>query len=269
VKRRIESTTSRTAEMTCISRAMSSLETNNCYRSDDHIAVLLLPNFFRFLVRVPLFRMLFSRKVAPKGMYEYVIARSKYIESIFKHALAERFGQIVIFGAGFDTRALRFKDTAGEIRIFELDISATQNAKIGQYLKRGLEMPENLIFVPIDFDKESLSAKLEEVGFDRHKRSLFILEGVLMYLQPESANKTFRTMQEFAGMRSEVVFDYIYSSVLLSESHSDAEREIVRTVSKAGEQWHFGIGKGKVENFLTDYGFELIEHLNSHQLEQA
>ena len=73
-----------------------------------------------------------------------------------------------------------------------------------------------------------------------------------MYLQPESAYKTLSTIQALAGTGSEIVFDYIYSSVLMNEGLCDEERKIARTVSKAGEQWHFGIGKGKIENFLTN-----------------
>lgn len=248
---------------------MSSLEKNSCYKSDDNIAVLLLPTIFRLLICIPFFRTLFSRKIAPKGIYEYVIARTKYIDSAFKRSMDERFDQIVILGAGFDTRALHFQNAPGETRIFELDVPVTQSAKIGQYCKRGLNIPPNLLFVPIDFDKEPLSSKLQKAGFDREQRSLFILEGALMYLQPESANETLRTIRAVAGMGSEIIFDYIYTSVLHSESLCDEEREITRMVSEAGEQWHFGIEKGDVVNFLTGHGFELLEHLDYQQLEQT
>ncbi len=168
-------------------------------------------------------------------MYEYVIARTKYIYTVFKEALAERFNQILIFGSGFDTRALRFQEIGRKTKIFELDAAITQEAKIVQYQKRGLDIPPNLTFIPIDFDKESLSAKLDEAGFDRHVRSLFILEGLLMSLQPESVDETFRIIRDFAGAGSQVVFDHVYSSVLRHEELYDDERRIVEQVSKAGE----------------------------------
>jgi methyltransferase (TIGR00027 family) len=267
-RKRIETTTSRTAEMTCIFRAMSSFEKESCYKSNDNVAVRLLPRLFSFLVRMPQFRGFLSRKIAPKGIYEYVIARTKYIDAVFKEALAERFGQVSIFGAGFDTRALRFRNESAAAKIFELDVPVTQNAKMSQYRKRGLPIPPNLVFVPIDFDRESLPARLEEAGFDRDKRSLFILEGLLMYLQPESVDLTFRTIREFAGVGSEVVFDYVLASVLRNEGLRDGGRDIAQSVSKAGEQWHFGIEKGDIGHFLTDRGFRLLEHLDSHELEQ-
>ncbi len=269
MKRRIESSTSRTAEMTCVSRACSALETDSHYKSDDYIAPLLLPTLLKPLLHISLTRRLFSRVVAPNGVYEYVIARTKYIDAVFERALAEQFDQILIFGAGFDTRALRFQDRMQNTRIFELDAAITQQAKIGQYQKRHLTIPSNLKFIAIDFDKESLSMKLYEAGFDKQQRSLFILEGLLMYLQPESVHAAFKTIQDFAGKHSWIIFDYIYASVLRNEGIYYGETRMVQTVSGVGEQWHFGIEKGEIEQFLAAYGLKLIDHKDAQELEKT
>jgi len=269
LKRRIESTTSRTAEMTCLSRACSALETNHYYKSDDHIAPLLLPSGLKPFLHISLARRLFTKVAAPKGIYEYVIARTKYIDAVFKQALAEQFDQVLIFGAGFDTRALRFQDAMGNTRVFELDVPVTQQAKIIQYQKRHLAVPPSLTFIAIDFDKESLPMKLNETGFCKHRQSLFILEGLMMYLQPESVEATFQTIRDYAGKGSWVVFDYIYASVLRKEGNYYGETGILQTVSGAGEQWHFGIEKGQIEQFLAKYAMQLINHKDAKDLEQA
>ena len=266
--KRIETTTSRTAEWTCLSRAVSSLEEDDCYRSDDTIALQLLPARIKLIFGNPLVRKYVYRLIPAKGMYEYVIARTKYIDAVFKEALAGRFDQILIFGAGFDTRALRFREISGTTKIFELDAPVTQEAKISQYRKRGLSIPPNLTFIPIDFDKESLSAKLEEAGFEKNKRSLFVLEGLLMYLQPESVDETFRIIRGFAGAGSQAVFDHVFSSVLRHEGVYEDERKIVDQVSKAGEGWQFGIEKGRIEQFLSKYDLRLCEQRDAHNLEQ-
>jgi methyltransferase (TIGR00027 family) len=267
-KKRIETATSRTAEWTCLSRAVSSFETNSCYKSDDFIAPSILPGFVRLLTRIPLMRKFFPRVVPAKGMYEYVIARTKYIDSVFRQALVEGFEQIAILGAGFDTRALRFQHEAVKTRIFEFDVSITQNAKIGQYKRQGLNIPENVTLLSIDFEKESLFGKLEAAGFDREQRSLFIMEGVIMYLLPESVHGTFGTLCALAGKGSEIVFDHVLSSVLRNEGISDEERKIAHSVSRAGEQWRFSIEKNEVGHFLKTHDFKLVEHLDAHQLEQ-
>jgi len=266
-EKRIETKTSRTAEMTCISRAASSLETDSHYHSDDHLAMRLLPGFFKALFHVPLFRKFFLRVLAPEGIYEYVIARTKYIDAAFKRALNEGFDQILLFGAGFDTRALRFQAEAQRTRIFELDVPPTQQAKIQQYQKRGLVIPANLIFVAIDFDKESLPEKLDLAGFHKEQKSLFILEGVLMYLEPESVRETFQTIWEYAGVGSRIVFDYVRASVLRGENTLFGEAGAAQTVSQAGEGWQFGFEPDEVATFVTAYDFNVSDHKCTQELE--
>ena len=157
----------------------------------------------------------------------------------------------------------------GNTRVFELDAQATQQAKIRQYQKRHLPVPPNLKFIAIDFDKESLSVKLDEVGFNRQNRNLFILEGVVMYLQPESVDETFQVIRAYAGRRSRVVFDCIYASVMRKEGIYYGETGAEKTVSGVGEQWHFGIEKDQINEFLAKYEMRLIDHKDSKDLEQA
>ena len=268
-QKRIETTTSRTAEWICLTRAISSLERDPHYKSDDHLALRLLPDRFRMLLRIPGFGRLFIRFVAAKWLYEYIIARTKYIDAAFQEALANHFDQILIFGAGFDTRALRLQNGSGVTRVFELDVPITQQAKIEQYRQRKLDIPANLTFVPIDFDKESLPARLEQAGFEKQKKSLFILEGLLMYLQPESVHETFQTIQSLAGAGSQVVFDYVYASVLQGKvPYAAAETKVMESVAREGEPWQFGIEKGTLEQFLSAYGFQLCDESDAAKLEQ-
>ena len=79
----------------------------------------------QLLIRIPYTGRLFVKAAAAKGIYEYVIARTKYIDAVFRQSLSDRVSQILIFGAGFDTRALRFQDEARQTKIFELDAAAT------------------------------------------------------------------------------------------------------------------------------------------------
>lgn len=89
-----------------------------------------------------------------------------------------------------------------------------------------------------------------------------------MYLQPQSVDQTFQTIQELAGAGSEVVFDYIYASVLRHENIYYGEKGMVESMAKAGEQWHFGIEKGEIVQFLSRYGFEIHDHRDGRALEE-
>ena len=106
MERRIEKKVSRTAEMVCLARAVSFYENNDYYKSYDNYAPLIIPKFLGFIFKNSIFRKLY-RLGAPTGIYEYIVARTKYIDEIFQN-LPQNIEQVLIFGAGFDTRAIRF-----------------------------------------------------------------------------------------------------------------------------------------------------------------
>jgi len=268
-ERRIGRKASRTAAMTCLSRAASSLERNPCYRSGDHVAERLLPGPIRALIHVPLFRRFLVRQLAPAGVYEYVIARTKYVDAVFKSALAEGFEQVLLFGAGYDTRALRFRAEAQRTRVFELDAQRTQEAKLGQFKRRNLEVPPNVVFVPADLDEDPVSDRLDQAGFRRGRKSLFILEGLVMYLEPESVRRTLQLVGRYAGEGSRLVFDYVRSSVLRRENTLYGEAQLVRSVSRAGERWRFGLEPGDVAPFVASFGFTATDHRCARELEAS
>lgn len=261
-KSRIQKKSSKTAAYTCCMRAASYLDSNPNYHSEDYIAPKLLPKFASLFINT------IKNILAPKGIYEYVIARTKYIDKIFEKALNEDFEQILIFGAGFDSRGIRFLKEEQNIKVFELDTKFTQEAKIKQFIKRKVETPTNLVYIPIDFNKETVEEKLNEYGFMKNKKSLFILEGLIMYLEESAVDNTFKIIYEYAGKGSLVFFDYVYTSVLRNENIYFGEKSIHKVILNASEPWIFGIEKGEINNFLTKRGFKFIEHLDSFEMEE-
>ncbi|OGM08221.1 hypothetical protein A2159_00495 [Candidatus Woesebacteria bacterium RBG_13_34_9] len=264
--RRIESKSSRTAGFICMYRAASYLEKNELYKSEDYIAPKLLPGLIKFLVKYKLIN--FKWSFFPKGIYEYVIARTKYLDKIFKESIENGMEQILLFGAGFDTRAVRFAGKNMKTKIFELDTLYTQTAKIEQFRKRGISIPGNTIFIPMDFHVDSVSEKLKSNGFNRNKTTLFIMEGIIQYLNKESVDNLFKLIYELAVPGSRAVFDYIYASVLRRENIYYGEKNIYRKVNSAREPWLFGIEKGETEAFVKNYHFNLIQDLDSEDLEK-
>jgi len=212
-------------------------------------------------------RSLLLKKVGPQGIYEYVIARTKIIDEIFLNAISNNFDQILLFGAGFDSRGIRLIDGNEKTRIFELDVKTTISDKLKQYKKRKID-PGKIIFVEIDFNTEKIENKLKTAGFQYDKKTLYILEGITMYLNESAINEDFKFITESAGMGSEAVFDYIYQSVLEEENLYYGEQQIYQRVKKSGEGWTFGIAEGGINNFLQQRGLELIEHMDSHKLEE-
>lgn len=233
------------------------------------MAEVFLPLFAKCILNVPCLRELFMRKVSPPGIYEYVLARTKLLDEVFVNALENNFSQIALLGAGFDTRALRFKNGNRGTKVFELDIPTTQQPKIAILSRKKIVLPGELVFVPIDFNKQSLPGALFNAGYRKGQKSLFVWEGVTMYLTPDAVDGTLAFIRENAAEGSIVAFDYIYASVLRGDNRFYGEREIFKTVSRAGEGWTFGIEDGEIAGFLSQRGFKIISHNTPSDLEKT
>jgi methyltransferase (TIGR00027 family) len=229
---------------------------------------VFLPGFARVILNVPILRRYFMSRMAPAGIYEYVIARTKLFDDAFVDALESGFPQAVILGAGMDTRALRFADKNTSTRVFELDLPRTQEPKREILARKRVPLPEQLTFTPIDFNKQSLSEVLTAAGYVADQRTLFLWEGVVMYLTPDAVNGTLAFIRDSSAEGSRVVFDYVHASVLRQEHRYYGEAAIFATVSRAGEGWTFGIEEGGIEGFLSERGFGLVSHYTSSDLER-
>jgi methyltransferase (TIGR00027 family) len=268
-ERTIDKKASNTAGYTCFSRACATREKDERFRGPDDMAEIFLPVFAKGILNVPFLRRFFMKRIAPTGIYEYVLARTKLLDAVFVDALERNFSQIVLLGAGMDTRALRFKGRNKGTKIFELDIQTTQRPKLEILDRKGVALPDELVFVPIDFNRQSLAAVLLAAGYREHQTSLFLWEGVTMYLTRDAVDSTLAFIRDSGAEGSVVAFDYIYASVLRRENKFYGEKEIFDTVSRAGEGWTFGVEQGEIEGFLSERGFELVSHHTPSDLERA
>jgi methyltransferase (TIGR00027 family) len=265
-ERRIETTQSRTAEMTCACRAASWMEKRPAFHSGDWVAPLLLPRAMQGLFRIPPLRRLLTRMFGPEGVYEWVIARTKYVDEVFESARG--FSQALLIGAGFDTRAIRFPIAERGLKVFELDAWPTQEAKLRQYKARGIAVPSNLVLAAINFEKETIGEKLLESGFCRGTKTLVVAEGVFQYLKPDAAHATLTAVAELVGVGSLLVFDYAHASALRGEGTAYGEKSMTQGVSKYGESWQFGLEEREVEPLLSKYAFRLLDLKSPRALEE-
>jgi hypothetical protein len=159
-KRRIETKASRTASYTCFARGCATREKDPHFRGPDYLAEVMFPLLPKLAFNLLPLRKFLMRKMFPPGIYEYVLARTKVMDSAFVEALEARFAQIVLLGADFDTRALRFADRHRGTKVFELDAAATQQPKIEILHRKKVRLPQELTIAPIDFDPLPLAGLL-------------------------------------------------------------------------------------------------------------
>ena len=192
-------------------RACSYRDPDPYRHSGDYVAAALPGTPLRLGARLGPFRRLLGR-FSRRGLYEWVVARTRYVDDVF-----ERFGpsmaQVLIMGAGYDSRAIRFEGALRSARVFEVDAPAPQADKRRGLELRKLPVPANLVFVPVDFETQSAATRLAEAGFRPGLATLFVLEGLTMYLEPATVDGTLQTVADLAGGGSVLVFDYAYADV--------------------------------------------------------
>ncbi len=267
-KRRIDTKSSQTAAYTCFSRGCATREKDPRFRGPDYMAEIMFPPLARLALNFAPLRKFLMRQMFPPGIYEYVLARTKVMDAIFVEALEARFAQIVLLGAGFDTRALRFADQNRGTKVIELDVATTQQSKIKVLRRKKVRLPPELIFASIDFDREDVFEVLSKAGYQAGQKSLFLWEGVTMYLSAQAVDGTLYFIRSRAAPGSRVAFDYIYASVLRRENRYYGELAIFEMVSKAGEGWTFGLEEGAIGSFLAERGFAIVAHYTPPELEK-
>jgi methyltransferase (TIGR00027 family) len=259
---------SSTAGFTCLDRAFSSHEADPRFRGPDYLADIFLPPRIKFIFGISGVWNFFYHWFMPKGIYEYVMARTRFMDEVFANALNDNFAQITVLGAGFDTRALRFHYQNKGTHVFEVDQPGTQIPKLEIYQRKEVVLPKELTFLQANFINQSLEDILLSGGFQPDKKNLFLLEGVTMYLTAEAVDQTLRSIHRLSAKGSLVAFDYIYASVLRHEGRYYGERKIESTVAHAGEKWTFGIEEGQIVPFLASRGFAPVSVLLTSDLER-
>ncbi len=197
------------------------------------------------------------------GVSNSIIARTRFIDDCLQEALNADIHQLVILGAGYDTRALRFEALRDTAAVFELDHPATQKAKLDRikhYLGDDLS---HVRYVPIDFSKEDITEKLDTCGYDDQLKTFFIWEGVTYYLPAQAINKTLQFIRRHSAFQSSVVFDYFPPTVVDGTTPLVEARALREGLKHIGEEIMFGIDPVQIAVFMEDRGFSVIKHLSS------
>ena len=186
--------------------------------------------------------------------------RTKFIDSTLVEALRDQVGQVIILGAGFDSRGYRFAGLLQKVRFFEVDYGPTQEYK-RQRLKEILgTLPKSVQFVPMDFTKDDLLTRLQKAGYLQKAKSLFIWEGVTQYIPEASIKSTLDFVRDHSATGSKIVFDYSLSS--------DSRINNPRTRFAAwGEPWIFGFPGGSAGEYVRRNGLAVVSDTSMGDLE--
>jgi methyltransferase (TIGR00027 family) len=260
--------TSRTAQYMALFRALETrLNKKNRLFSDPYAIHFLDPKL-RLVTRLSKYaaiRNYIQNTIQKKipGAFSSGLARTKYIDELLQTAVLDGVQQVIILGAGFDTRALRL-DLLKSIPVIEIDHPNTSNYKIKTYKKRIGQVPENVSFLQIDFNKQDLEQLAAQHNLDFTKPTAVIWEGVTNYLTEESIENTFAFISKFAK-NSYIIFTYVHKEIIENPKSFLGGEKLLTDLNKLEESWTFGFLPNELANYLNQFNIKLIEDLGANE----
>lgn len=270
------STTS-SAEIMALIRTLGYKENGPTIRTEDYMAEVFLSKFMRFILSFSAIRSLILAIYAIKlpGGLPYIMAKSRAIDDMLLHTLngKEKPEQLIILGAGYDTRTYRFREELTNIKCFEID-HPEMIARKRSAMKKIINDPtyqadyqNNVHYCAADFNgKDNFDlAWLVSQGVDKDKKTVFIIDGVSYFLQ-EDAFKNLLAVIALFPENTQVVFDYVYADIFTGGIYRGSEA-FKSSLQKMGEPVSYGINQQELMITMKTLGFELTELICPKQLE--
>jgi methyltransferase (TIGR00027 family) len=263
---------SRTAEHNALFRAIDYARRPDDRIVNDWIAQSFLTTPFRLVARLSrnhAWAAILCRYIDYRwpGSRTSLIARTRMIDEYVISAVANGIPQIVILGAGFDSRAYRIAG-AERSQFFEVDHPNTSAVKKAHIVRALGLLPGHVKFVAVDFQRDRLPESLQAAGFNPLQRSLFVWEGVSNYVTEDAV----RTTLSFIGTLAEgtpLVFTYVDEAVLQRPGNFVGGREVQRTFARLEEPWTFGIRPSHAVDFFQECGLDLAYDLSAATTESS
>lgn len=251
-----------TAENNAAYRAIGALDPDPAIRNPDYLAEKFVsPEFWKSSYLKPNFDAS-KRIIDAYGLAGYytINARTKHIDTLLRKALADGAKQVVILGAGYDSRAYRFQDASPTVAFFEVDLPITQAEKKRRVAQIFGAVPDTVVYVPIDFNTQTLGEVLKRAGYDEKLRTFFIWEGVTMYIDGDAVDSTIRFIAQHSAPGSSVVLDYVLRGLIEGKVKDRACTRAMTKVATKGEPWIFGLEKVEAERFLEERGLRVLSN---------
>lgn len=197
-----------------------------------------------------------------KGYRASIVGRARFIEDLVAEKMNGGVYQYVILGAGLDSFVQRNPSLASKLKVFEIDEPATQAWKKERLEKLGYKIPENLHFVPVDFESgESWLEKLQKSGFDQTKPSVIASTGVAMYLTKEANLETWKKISSLAP-GSVFAMTFMLPPELTEPEDRPAYEFVMKRAAEAGTPFLSLFSPAEVLELAKQAGFKTVQHIS-------
>lgn len=232
----------------------------------DAYAIHFLPRRLQWAVHLfnlPVMRPVLAfyiRQTIP-GAMSSAQARTRYIDDWLLRTLQQGVQQVMLLGAGFDTRALRLPQLQ-QVPVIEMDHPNTARAKLAVLQQLLPALPPNIRYLQIDFNHQSLEQLWAQQQVNCQLLTTVIWEGVTNYLEQAAIDATFASLSLLpAG--SFVLFTYIDAAVLSHPEQFYGAVQLLRNLEQIEESWTSGFHPQQLAGYLEKNGFVLLEDLDA------
>ena len=188
-----------------------------------------------------------------ENMGDMVPVRTTHIDGFLKKIIPD-VAHFVSLGAGMDTRSLLFRKAG--LHAIEVDQAHNQEFKLN-ILKTLQDDYSSVHYLPVDFEQDDLFLKLaESEGFEADKPTVYLWEGVTLYLSEDAVRNTLRTLKTNSAPGSHLVCDFYSQKFLKKLNKLDAASSLEAT----GEGLLFGL------DFTSEWGERLRAFVESEGL---
>lgn len=254
-----EQSPSRTAAYMALFRALESAKPPDQRPFDDPFAAAFLEPRLRIAAtaaRIGVAGRLIERFIDHRwpGPRPSAVVRTRAIDDMVSDALGSGCRQLLLLGAGYDTRPYRLP-APPTVEIFEVDHPATQALKRATLQRCAPDRSAAVHWVPLDFERDSLFDALDSAGFRMGARTCVLWEGVFSYLTLDAIEVTLRSIRRTCGPGSRVMLTYVDESALQPTNHPPPW---VSAVSDAGEPFITGLDPARASDFFAKRGLRVI-----------
>jgi methyltransferase (TIGR00027 family) len=198
----------------------------------------------------------------------WFFCRFRYIDDVLKDCLAEKdLESVVNIGSGYDCRAYYIPGVE-KVRYFEVDYPSIIEDKKARMKKILGKLPANVVYVPIDFESQSLGAGLKKAGYDLGSKTLFIWEGVTQYLSKEANVRTLEYIAK-AAKGSKIVFSYVLNDFIEGRNlKGPAEKSMYKWLVKRFGLFKSGFEQKMMKKYLSGHNLSLMEDIGAEEMRE-
>jgi methyltransferase (TIGR00027 family) len=259
---------SKTAIMAAVFRAIGARNPDSEFRNPDFLAgtflriedlTLLAAAGADYRPQMSLAGEALSRYLLTSVAVTTNFVRTVHIDRTMQDAVKGGATQVVVLGAGLDSRAYRFRQQLPRATFFEVDFPPTQAYKTRRVRQVLGRVPSNVRYVPMDFTKDDLQTRLAAAGYVELAKTIFIWEGVVAYIPEPAVRETLRFVARHSAAGSSIIFDYPFNTNHRINNPNDL-------FAKWGEPFVFGFPTTGPTALVSEEGLRMVSDLSNADL---